>query len=185
MRIAVYSGSFDPLHIGHKAVMEALCRNASFDWVYLIVSPQNPLKDASKAKSAADRFEAARQALRRHPQLRVWADDIELKMTAPHYTVKTLDALRKRERSNRFTLVIGADNLGIIRQWREYGRILLEYGVVVFPREGTDLDAVVADLKAENPEYRIEVLQEELVTVSSTQIREALAEGRDVQGLLM
>ena len=100
MRIAVYAGSFDPLHIGHQAIMEYLTGCSSFDWVYLVISPQNPFKDPSKALSAERRYRDAIAAVRRHPQLHVWVDDIELSMDPPHYTIRTLDALRQREPGN-------------------------------------------------------------------------------------
>ena len=103
MRIAVYSGSFDPLHIGHQAIMEYLTRASGFDWVYLVISPQNPFKDPSKALSAERRYRAAIDAVRRHPELHVWVDNIELSMDPPHYTIRTLDALRRREPENEFT----------------------------------------------------------------------------------
>ena len=71
MRIAVYSGSFNPLHIGHQAIMERLTQEEDFDWVYLVISPQNPIKDASLALSAEHRYRAAIEAVRRHPELHV------------------------------------------------------------------------------------------------------------------
>lgn len=173
MRIAVYSGSFDPLHIGHQAIMEHLTRDASYDCVYLVISPQNPLKDSSKADNATERYRAALEAVARHPELRVKVDDIELTMSAPHYTIRTLDALKAREPENDFTLVMGADNLSIIHRWKDASRILTDYGVIVFPREGYDLDSVVADLRAESPAYRISIADAPLVNISSTQIRES------------
>ena len=119
MRIAVYAGSFNPLHIGHQAIMEYLTVKKEFDWVYLVVSPKNPLKDSIDASSGQYRYNAAVQAVSRHPELNVWVDDIELKMEPPHYTIRTLDALKRREPENDFTLVIGADNLSSIHKWRD------------------------------------------------------------------
>ena len=142
MRIAVYSGSFDPLHVGHMAIMEYLTREKEFDWVYLVISPQNPFKDPSKALNARQRYDDAVAAVRRHPELHVWVDDIELSMDPPHYTIRTLDALKKREPQNEFTLVMGADNLSGIRKWRDAPRLLSEYGVAVYPRKGFDLDSI-------------------------------------------
>ena len=84
MRIAVYSGSFNPLHIGHQAILEYLTREAGFDWVYLVVSPQSPFKDASNALTGRERYEAAVAAVKRHPEIHVWVDDIELGMEPPH-----------------------------------------------------------------------------------------------------
>ena len=183
MRIAVYSGTFNPLHVGHLAILRLLQRR--FDETYLVVSPKNPLKDAISADSGRERWLAATEAVGRHPELRVKVDGIELEMEPPHYTVRTLDALRRREPENTFTLAIGADNLADFRRWRDYGRILREYGVAVYPRTGFDPDAVAADLLAEDPSYRIELIDAPLVDISSTVIREGLAAGRDMTEWLM
>jgi len=185
MRIAVYSGSFDPLHIGHLAIMEYLTRKEDFDWVYLVVTPQNPLKDAGKARTGVRRFRAARRAVRRHKGLRVKVDRIELRMPPPHYTIRTLDALREREPDNQFVLVIGADNLERMRKWKAYSRILGEFGVLVYPREGIDSAALAASLMEENPAYKIRLIDAPMVDISSTQIREGLERGEDMSRWLM
>ena len=185
MNIAVYSGSFNPLHIGHLAIMKHMTEEAGFDYVYLIVSPKNPLKDSISGETGLERYDAAVKAVCRHPELKVWVDDIELHMPAPHYTIRTLDALREREPENRFTLIMGADNLAVIRQWRDYRRILKEYGIAVFPRTGHDLESIKKDLLAEDPSYDITLLNAEMVDISSTIIREALAAGEDASQWLM
>ena len=118
MNIAVYSGSFNPLHKGHEAIIRFLTREAGFDIVYLVVTPQNPFKDRHSLPAGKDRFNAALDALARHPELKVKASDIELKMLPPQYTINTLDALKKLEPENKFTLVIGADNLANFIGWR-------------------------------------------------------------------
>jgi len=185
MNIAVYSGSFNPLHIGHLAIMKHLLEVAGFDMVYLIVSPKNPLKDSISSDSGAERYKAAVEAVDRHFKAQVKVDDIELTMPEPHYTIRTLDTLKAREPENSFTLVMGADNLADIRRWKDYGHILSEYGTAVFPREGYDLTQTKQDLLNEDPDYKIHILSAEMVDVSSTQIREAIAEGRDISHLLM
>lgn len=198
MNIAVYSGSFNPLHIGHLAVMRHLICKEGYDCVYLIVSPKNPLKEGISAASGQERFEAAVKAIDRHfgtgvsgscksetPAAKIKADDIELKMPEPHYTIRTLDALQEREPENSFTLVIGADNLAEIRYWKDYRRILTDYGVAVFPRIGTDIETVRQILEKESEAYRIRVLEAPLVNISSTEIREALAAGKDISPYLV
>lgn len=185
MKIAVYSGSFDPLHVGHQAIMEFLTSDREFDWVYLVVSPQSPFKPESNNLTAAGRYKAAVDAVCRHPELHVWVDDIELHMDPPQYTCRTLDALRQREPENDFTLVIGADNLESFRRWQHYDRILLEYGIEVFPREGYDSAGIRKELLAENPAYRITLIEAPLVAISSTLIREGIAGGRDMSEFLM
>jgi len=184
-QIAVYSGSFNPLHKGHQAIMEQLTRQGGFDEVYLVVTPQNPFKGEEGRQTGEERFQAALEALRRHPELRVKALDLELRMEPPQYTIRTLDTLRALEPENGFTLAIGADNLASFPRWRAYERILLEYGVVVFPRKGYHRGHLKARLLRENPAYRITLLPSPLVTISSTQIREGLAAGRDMSKWLM
>ena len=201
MNIAVYSGSFNPLHIGHLAIIRHMIEVAGFDMVYLIVSPKNPLKDGISSDSGRERYKAAVEAVERRflcsgqsasgrndskaVEARVKVDDIELNMPEPHYTIRTLDALKEREPDNRFTLVMGADNLADIRRWRDYARILKEFGVAVFPREGHDLKEIKQDLLKEDPAYKIQILDAEMVDISSTQIREAIARGEDISHCLM
>ena len=184
MRIAVYSGSFNPLHIGHQAIMEYLTRSGDYDWVYLVVSPQNPFKGAEKRLNARERFEAAVEAVRRHPELRVWVDDIEFSMDPPHYTIRTLDALREREPDNQFALVIGADNLVAIDRWKDAERLLESYEIAVYPRNGYDATAQMDRLSREYP-CRIRLIDAPLTDISSTQIREALKLGKDMSEWLM
>jgi nicotinate-nucleotide adenylyltransferase len=213
MKIAVYSGSFNPLHIGHQRIMEYLTREKDFDWVYLVVSPKNPIKDTVNSDSAKDRYYAAIDAVKRHPDLHVWVDDIELNMPPPQYTIKTLDALKRREPDNEFTLVIGADNLYNIHMWRDFQRILTEYGVAVYPRAGFDLAKLTTLLldecrKMPSPyvldeydtrkmegmigledaldhAYNIKILDAPIVDVSSTEIREGIASGKNMDEYLM
>jgi nicotinate-nucleotide adenylyltransferase len=224
MNIAVYSGSFNPLHIGHLAIIKHMIEEAGFDMVYLIVSPKNPLKNGISASTGLDRYNAAVEAVNRHfafgevseaecgddmpppargcltvgkagvieasgsetiPVGKVRVDDIELNMPAPHYTVRTLKALAEREPKNTFTFVMGADNLADIRRWREYATILKDFGVAVFPRTGHDLTQIKQDLLNEDPAYRIQILDAEMVDISSTEIRKAIANGEDPSKFLM
>ena len=187
MKTAVYSGSFNPLHIGHLAIMKHMVEEAGYDMVYLIVSPKNPLKDGISSDSGQKRYQAAADAIERHFGARscVKADNIELTMPEPHYTIRTLDALKEREPENEFTFIMGADNLADIRRWRDYGRILREYGVAVYPREGINLDEVKKGLIEEDNSYRIQILDAPMVDISSTDIREGMAAGKDMREWLM
>lgn len=185
MKVAVYSGSFNPLHKGHLAIIRFLTQKAGFDIVYLVVTPQNPFKQTHSLPAGQGRFDAAAEAVARHPGLKVRLEDIELTMTPPQYTIRTLDALREREPGNDFTLVIGADNLASFQGWRFHERILLEYGVAVFPRKGYHRGHDRARLLKENPAYRIQLLHAPLVTISSTEIRQGLSAGRDMSSWLM
>lgn len=186
MKVAVYSGSFNPLHIGHLAILKYLAEETDFGQIRLVVSPVNPFKEGLRQTSADERFDAARAAVARHfPFGNVIVDDIELKMPAPHYSIRTLDAMKAAEADNEYTIVIGADNLAAFGRWREYRRILLEYGIAVYPRKGYDMEKCASDLLAENHSYRIRLIPAPQVDISSTQIRDAIDRGLDVSKWLM
>lgn len=188
MKVAVYSGSFNPLHIGHLAIIKHLIGEGGFDCVYLVVSPKNPLKDNIRGESGRDRLSAAIEAVRRHfgsESHQVKVDDIEISMPEPHYTVRTLRALKEREPDNSFTLIIGGDNLASFRRWKEYDSILLEFGIAVFPREGVDCIAEKKSLTSENESYMISLLDSPLVNISSTEIRNSISAGQDMSMWLM
>lgn len=185
MKIAVYSGSFNPLHKGHLAIIRFLTRKAGFDLVYLVVTPQNPFKDRHSLPAGQARYDAAVEAVSRYPDLKVRTLDIELKMTPPQYTIRTLDTLKALEPENEFTLVIGADNLASFQGWLYHERILREYGVVVFPRKGYHRGHARARLLREDPSYRITLLKAPLVNISSTEIRHGLAAGQDMSGWII
>lgn len=184
--IAVYSGSFDPLHIGHKAILEEISK--TYDWVYLIVTPQNPLKER-KSSNLALRVKNAHDALIRNGIFNVTVSDIEKDMIPPYYTVRTLDELKKMSPHNNFTLIIGADNLQNIREWKDYQRLLIEYGVLVFPRGGfgvAKLEDLKQELLKENPDYKIYINNTIIPSISSTEIREMLEKNDgNVNKLLM
>ena len=199
MDIAVYSGSFNPLHIGHLAILVRL--SEMFDKTLLVVSPVNPLKESATVLDAEKRLREAKKAVARHPELdgKVEVSDIEFHLPTPNYTINTLDALKASSACDSYThsdlkassacdsytLVTGGDQIADFRRWRDYRRILTDYGVAVFPREGFDIHAIRHNLLAEDHRYRIKLIDMPLVKVSSTDIRKALARGEDISKLLM
>ena len=183
--IAVYSGSFNPLHVGHKTVIDTLSNK--FDWVYLIVTPQNPLKETIMTPSK-ERVKNAKDALRRNEYLNVIADEIESEMMPPYYTVNTLRKLKEENPLNNYTLAIGPDNLTNIKEWFMYQEILLDFGVIVFPRGNEDieyLENLKFNLLRENPDYKITIEHTITPNISSTEIRNAIEKGENVKHLLM
>ena len=168
--------------------MRYLTGLAGFDQVYLIVSPQNPFKDPSLAAQGEKRYKAALEAVARHPELKVRVDDIELHRDPPQYSIDTLDILKAREPDKDFTLVIGSDNLARFGGWKQYDRILKEYGIVVYPRPGYDAESAVAELRnvPGGNSFRIRVLADAPQTdISSTEIRKGLEQGLDMSPFLM
>jgi nicotinate-nucleotide adenylyltransferase len=184
-KIAVYSGSFNPLHIGHKTVIDTLSKK--FDWVYLVVTPQNPLKDNIETPSHV-RSQKAHEALIRNGYFNVSVNNVENEMMPPYYTINTLRELSNRNENGEFMLAIGADNLSNIKEWHSYKEILLDFGVIVFPRGAEDisyLENLKFELLKENPNYKIEIEHTITPTISSTEIRNAIKNGDNVDNLLM
>lgn len=184
-KIAVYSGSFNPLHIGHKTVIDTLSKK--FDWVYLVVTPQNPLKDNIETPSHV-RSQKAHEALIRNGYFNVSVNNVENEMMPPYYTINTLRELSNRNENGEFMLAIGADNLSNIKEWHSYKEILLDFGVIVFPRGAEDisyLENLKFELLKENSNYKIEIEHTITPTISSTEIRNAIKNGDNVDNLLM
>ena len=171
MDIAVYPGSFNPLHTGHLAIMKCLTERMGFDLVYLVVSPQNPFKQASPDLLDENaRLALARLAVRQHPRLKV--SDFEFHLPRPSYTVDTLSALRRNFPDRQFTLIVGADNWQAFGRWRRADEILAHHAVLVYPRTGYPVDRTSLPTG-------VKLADAPLFPVSSTEIRRAIAQGRD------
>lgn len=183
--IAVYSGSFNPIHIGHKAVIDYLSKE--YDWVYVIVTPQNPLKDTIEVPSE-ERRKAVERALINNGYLNVTVNDVESALNPPYYTINTLRKLKESDPHNNFRLVVGADCLEDIKRWNSYQEILTDFGIIVFPRGEIDVNELKRHalmLYRENPEYKIKIANAKTPNISSTEIREAKNKGENVNYLMM
>ncbi len=175
MRVALFFGSFNPLHIGHIAICKYLLDSGEIDQLRLVVSPQNPLKDKTQADNSTDRLEHVRcSAL--HLGNKVVVSDIEFSLPKPLYTISTLRTISSLEPHNEFILIIGADNLAIIEQWRDWENLLKEYQVWVYPRRGFDGEGLCK-------RYGTRLIDAPEIDVSSTQIREGEADGKDLSYL--
>ena len=134
MKIGIYGGSFNPIHFGHIGLAKWVLGNTDLDELWLMVSPNNPLKDKSILADEHERLVAAKEAIKDIPGL--VASDFEFALPRPNYTANTLRALAQACPEHEFTLIIGEDNLSIFDKWREYQYILDNYRVFVYPRHG-------------------------------------------------
>ena len=134
MKIGIYGGSFNPIHFGHIGLAKWVLENTDLDELWLMVSPNNPLKDKSILADEHERLVAAKEAIKDIPGL--VASDFEFALPRPNYTANTLRALAQACPEHEFTLIIGEDNLSIFDKWREYQYILDNYRVFVYPRHG-------------------------------------------------
>lgn len=141
MKIGIYGGSFNPIHFGHTGLAQWVVENTDLDEVWLMVSPNNPLKDASILADEQKRLAAAKEAIgdgRLASGKRIIVSDFEFTLPRPNYTANTLRELQKQYPQHEFTLIIGEDNLEIFPKWREYTHLLENFRILVYPRKGSE-----------------------------------------------
>jgi len=135
MKVAIYGGSFNPVHFGHVGLARWVVEHTDIDEVWLMVSPNNPLKSPCELAPASERLAGVLSAIEGIPSLR--ASDFEFHLPQPSYTANTLRELSKVYPQHQFSLLIGEDNWQIFDRWREHDYILQHYPILVYPRHST------------------------------------------------
>ena len=174
--IGLYFGSFNPIHNGHIALAQYVLRECGFNEVWLMVSPNNPLKQSAGLWDENLRYSLAKEAVKDITGIRV--SNFEFTLPRPSYTLDTLHALSAACPDTEFSLIIGSDNMAIFDQWKDYKSILQDYHVVVYPRKGDNLQV----LAQKYPQMRL-LPDAPLYDISSTGIRRLLKENKDVSRL--
>lgn len=146
------------------------------DEVWMVVSPQNPLKNKASLANNNDRYYLVQLAIGDNHALR--ASNIEFSLPVPSYTIDTLTYLKEKYPSKSFCLIMGGDNLATIEKWKNYHILLEHYDIYVYNRPGYDLEKY-----EDNPRIHI-VDNVPLLDISATFIRQALKEGKSIQYLV-
>lgn len=175
LRTGIFGGSFNPVHIGHLALANYLCEYGEVDEVWLLVSPQNPFKQQSELLDDHTRLELVQKAVAGYSRFR--ASDFEFSLPRPSYTIHTLQALSAAYPEREFYLIIGADNWQAFQKWKSPEAILEQYHLLIYPRQGYTLD------ESSLPS-RVKAVHSPLLEISSTFIRESLAQGKDIRYFL-
>lgn len=175
-RVALFGGSFNPIHLGHLALAREVVSRGLADETWLMVSPHNPLKPSADLLDETLRFEMACIATADQPAVR--ASDFEFSLPRPSFTWRTLEALRLSHPDTQFVLLVGADNWACFNRWANYEEILQSTPIIIYPREGYEFEEnkLPAGVTLLNPER--------LYPFSSTDIRRAFREGADVSRML-
>ena len=176
MSTALFFGSFNPVHTGHTQLAEYLIDKGIADEVWFVVSPCNPLKNQADLLDEYIRLDMLILAIQHQPKFK--ACDIEFDLPVPSYTIDTLHALSAQYPDKQFALMIGSDNALVFDQWKNPQQILTEYPVLVYPRRGFDFSEVAALYP------QMQLLDTLYFDISSTQIRAALAQKKDVTNWL-
>ncbi len=175
MITGLYFGSFNPIHIGHLAIANYMVEYSELEQLWFVVSPQNPLKEKKSLLKDYHRLEMVRLAVEDDERFRV--SDIEFKLPTPSFTIDTLTYLEEKHPGRKFQLVMGADGLSTFHKWKHADLIVKKYHRLIYPRPGTDLDTV-----AHLPNATL--VNAPMMEISSSLIRKAIKEGKDVRHLV-
>lgn len=175
IKTGIFGGSFNPIHNGHIALAKQILERTDLEEIWLMVSPQNPLKNADSLADDNYRLKMVEAAVKDIHGLK--ASDFEFNMPRPSYMIDTLTSLREKYPDRVFSLIIGADNWVVFNKWHRWNEIINQFRIIVYPREGTHIDV-------EQLPQNVTLTDTQLYNISSTEIRQRMAEGKSVSHLV-
>jgi nicotinate-nucleotide adenylyltransferase len=177
MKIGLYFGTYNPIHVGHLIIANHMAEYTDLDQIWMVVTPHNPLK--KKATLLDDHHRLQMVYLATEDFSKIKPSDIEFKLQQPNYTVNTLAHLHDKYPNYEFSLIMGEDNLKTLHKWKNYEVLLDNHDIYVYPRISEEPENVV--LKS-HP--RIHIIDAPVVEISSTFIRNNIKKGKNIQPLL-
>ena len=174
MKIGLFFGSFNPMHVGHKVIASYLAEFSDLEKVMFVVSPQNPFKEKKSLLDQNHRLQIIRAEVYDNNKLDV--TDIEFSMPQPSYTIDTLVRLKEDYPENEYSLIIGADNLQNFHKWKNYEQILEDYSIYVYPRPGFEINSFHKNIHIVNGVPQMEI--------SASFIRNSIKSRKDVSYLM-
>lgn len=175
LKVGLYFGSFNPVHIGHLAIANFLVEYGGIDQLWFVLSPQNPHKSKENLLKDYDRLEMMHIAVGNDHRFRI--SDIEFRLPRPSYTSDTLTYLAEKYPNHHFSIIMGSDNLKNFHKWKNYESILEHYGIIVYPRPGFGSEM-------NNPFPKVRIVSAPQMDISSTFIREAIRTGKNIRHFL-
>lgn len=185
MKIGLYFGSFNPIHVGHLIIANHMANNTDLNQVWFVVSPHNPLKDKKTLLEDYHRLALVKEAVDNNPKLR--ASDIEFGLEQPNYTVKTLAILTEKYPNYEFSLLMGEDNLRTLHKWYNYEYLLKNHRIFVYPRAISIQEIENQEMENNNLNRHPNVVllhNVPVMNVSSSYIRKLIENEKDVRYLL-
>ena len=175
MKVGLFFGSFNPIHIGHMAIANYMVEFGPIDQLWFIVTPHNPLKKKKNLLDDYQRLEMVNRAI--GDDFRFRASDIEFRLPKPNYTINTLAYLKEKHPKNDFYLIIGSDNYVTLKKWKNWEVLIRDFKFLIYPRPGYDHTTV-------DFEGSFELIEAPLIEISSTFIRKAITAGKDMRYFL-
>ena len=175
MKVGLFFGSYNPVHSGHMVIAQYMAEFTDLDQVWLVVSPQNPLKPSASLLQDHHRFEMVRIAVGDYRKLK--ASKAEFGLPTPSYTVNTLAYLHEQHPDYSFVLIMGSDNLATFDKWKNWEQLIENYEIYVYPRPGSD-----GGKFSHHP--KVKLVEAPLMQLSSTFIRKAIRDKKDIRFML-
>ena len=177
MKIGLFFGSFNPIHIGHLIIANHIVEYSDLDEVWLVVTPHNPFKNKKSLLEDHHRYQLVMRATEDYPKLK--PSNIEFGLPQPNYTINTLAHLSDKYPSHDFNLIMGQDNLYSFKKWKNYETILEHHELYVYPRVSQKTG------KTELLAYdKVHLIEAPIVEISSTFIRKAIKENKVIKPLI-
>lgn len=177
MKVGLYFGSFNPIHVGHLIIANHIVEYSDLNQVWFVVTPHNPFKEKATLLDNYQRLEMVYRATKDYDQLAPSA--IEFNLPQPNYTAHTLAYLQEKHPDHEFALIMGQDNLAHFHKWKNYEFIRNNYPIYVYPRI-TKSESKTAF----NGHKNIQLIDAPVIDISSSFIRKGIQKGKNVKPLL-
>ncbi|MEH6534812.1 MAG: nicotinate (nicotinamide) nucleotide adenylyltransferase [Psychroserpens sp.] len=177
MKIGLYFGTFNPIHVGHLTIANHLAEHSDLDKIWFVVTPHSPFKKKSSLLDNRQRYEMVYRATEDYNKLE--PSDIEFNLPQPNYTINTLTHLQEKYPEHEFSLIMGEDNLNSFHKWKNYDLILEHHDIYVYPR--------IPEGKIETQftkNKKVHFVNAPIMELSSTFIRKSISEGKNVRPML-
>lgn len=165
MKVGLFFGSFNPIHKGHLEIASYFLENSDLEEIWLVVSPQNPLKEDAELLDVDKRLELVYAAIGENEKIK--CSQVELGLPIPSFTIDTLGALGRTNPDDEFVIIMGTDNLEKLDLWKSYEEILNQYKIYVYPRAGSS-SAQFADHPS------VTLIESQLLDISATMLRDQI-----------
>ena len=174
MKIGLYFGSFNPVHIGHLIISNHVLNNTLLDQIWFVISPQNPLKKEKFLLNEEYRKHLIDLAIEGERKLR--STNIEFKLPRPSYTIDTMTYLSEKFPENYFSIIMGSDSYNNLKKWKNYKILIERFEIIIYERPGFIVEAV--------DNTKPSILQAPLLEISSTHIRELIHKKKSIKFLV-
>ena len=174
MKIGLYFGSFNPVHVGHLIIVNHILNESELETIWFIVSPLNPFKDSHNLMNEYDRLHLVKKAIEEDPRLK--ASDIEFSLPKPSYTVHTLAYLKEKYPDHSFSIIMGSDSFQNLGKWKNPETLIENYPIIIYKRPGFDVNNKL--------NANITIMDAPLLEISSTHIRRLIKAGKSIKYLV-